>query len=71
MSVKTLRKVISSTLLAVAFMCIGVSFIIFCVFHNRTHDVLRTAEIGVPAAIILGLAAAIIYPGRLPVPGGR
>ena len=66
-----LRKIISSTLFAVAFMCIGISFIVFCVFHNRTHDVVVTAEVGVPAAIVTAILAVFVYPGRLPVPGGR
>jgi amino acid permease len=69
--VTRLRKIISSTLFAVAFMCIGVSFIVFCVFHNKTHDVILTAEIGVPGAILIAILAVFVYPGRLPVPGGR
>jgi hypothetical protein len=69
--VSRLRKIIASTLFVVAFMCIAISFIVFCVFHSRPHDVSLTAEIGIPAAILLAVAAAVVYPGRLPVPGGR
>jgi hypothetical protein len=69
--VKLVRKVAATTLFFVGLMCFGICFIVFIIFHDRPHAVLRVAEIGIPAAIVLALVAAVVYPGRPPVPGGQ
>lgn len=62
---RTLLKVVAWTLWSVALMCVGISFIVLCVFHSDLHTVGRVAEIGLGSAAVLAVLGKLAYPGSL------